>query len=298
MMSTLPGRTRHLFPLLIAVVALLAGFAAPRPASATVEPDWIAYAVVADFNGTEPKLTYTVFGGTNGSPIQVIAFEIVDLMSTRACTFTDITYVGGYALFNGTSSKIECAVPSFAEQIAELFPELDPLEANLTCICGGAPLWASAQAILDPVSGEQPVANVLNAGDDGIFFRLTSAVTTARTALDLPMTPALVSSKWNVSATSNRVLMGMNGPSIIALDDAFGWLSYLHPAWETAFEPVGATARHWYETPNHAAWVNTPTHYNLLTDGTQLTIGHNPATGAYFDGRLRYVRLDPGCPSL
>lgn len=299
MMSIRSARPRRLLPALLAVLALAAGFALPpAPAAATVTPTWIGYAVVADFNASQPKLTYTVFGGTDGPPATVYEYDSVDLIATEACTFTDITYSGGYAQFNGSSSKIECTVPSFAEKIAELFPDLDPLENKLTCTCGGAPLWASADAILDPVSGEQPVANLLNAADNGIAFRLTSNGVRARTVIDMPGAADLIGPLWNIAPSASRVLMGVNGPSIIALDDEFGWLHYLDPAWKSAFEPVAATARHWFEPPIRVNWVTSPTSYNLFTNATQLTIGHNPVTGSSFDGQLRFMRLDPGCPSF
>jgi hypothetical protein len=299
MMSTHSGRMRRLLPALVALLGL-AAFAvpvAPAGAEETVEPAWIGYAVTADFNGAQPRIDYTVFGGVNGPPAQVYDFHREEI--TDGCVFTDITYSGGYAQFNGTSSKIECELPSFADTVAELFPNMNPLETKLTCPCGGAPFWASAQFILDPVSGEQPVINVLAPNDDGIFFRLSGNGITSRSVINLTDAPPLTSPQWNVSSSGNRTLLGINGPSIIALDDAFGWLSYLNPAWEAAFETVvGANSRHWYESPNQVRNVPAPAVYKLYTTDQTATIGHNPVSGAYFDGRLRYVRIDPGCNGL
>ncbi len=298
MMSTHTRRIRRFLPAFIATLALAAGLTAPaRPAAATpTEPAWLGYAVTADFNSGQPKILYTVFSGVNGPPATVLDFDTDDI--TAECVFTDITYNGGYAVFNGTSSQIACALPSFRDKLAELFPALPPPESELTCHSGGAPLWASAQAILDPVSAEQPVINVLTPGDRGMFFKLPSTGVKARSVIELPNSATLTSPQWSLGGSSNRVLLGMNGPSIIALDDAFGWLSYLNPAWEAAFAPVvGATARHWFETPNRASWVTAPTSYKMYSDAMQATIGHNPVTSAYFRGRLRYARIDPGCGS-
>jgi hypothetical protein len=61
---------------------------------------------------------------------------------------------------------------------------------------------------------------------------------------------------------------------------------------------VGQTARHWFEAPNRANWVNAPAAYKLYTSEGTVTIGYNPATGAHFAGKLRHVRLDPGCPAF
>ena len=299
MMSTHPGRMRHLLPALLAMVALALGLAAPAPtitAANPAAPAWLGYAVTADFNGAQPAIFYTVFGGVNGPPAQVTAFDMENI--TAECVFTDISYSGGYAVFNGTSSQIACDLPSFRDKLAELFPDLPPPEAELTCPCGGAPLWASAQAILDPVSGEQPVINVLTPGNRGMFFRLPSNSVRARSVIELPNSATLTSPQWNLGGSGNRVLLGVNGPSIIALDNAFGWLSYLSPAWESAFASVvGATARHWFEAPSRASLVTTPTSYKMYGDNMQATIGHNPVTGAYFQGRMRHARLDPGCVS-
>jgi hypothetical protein len=227
----------------------------------------------------------------------VIDFVEEDI--TDDCVFTDITYSGGYAFFNGSSSQIECALPSFADKLAELFPSLPALEAELTCTCGGAPLWASAHGALNPVSGEQPVASIFHGSRQGMLFRLPSNGARARTTIELPNGAALTSPQWIPAPGGNRVLMGVNGPSIIALDNEFGWLSYLNPQWKAAFEPVvGQTARHWFEAPSRTNWVSAPAAYKLYTTEGTLTIGYNPATGAHFDGKLRFVRIDPGCPAF
>jgi hypothetical protein len=297
MVSTRLRGLRRLLPALIAAAALAVGLVAPRATAAAEELSWVGYAVTADFESGQPKVFYTVFGGLNGPPAQVLDF--IEEEITGDCSFTDITYSGGYAVFNGSSSRIECALPSFADKLAELFPELPTPEAEVTCTCGGAPLWASAQAILDPVSGEQPAAAIVHGSRPGMLFKLQSNGARARTSIELPNGVDLTSPQWIPSPSSNRVLLGVNGPSIIALDDEFGWLSYLSPQWEAAFAPVvGQTARHWFEAPNRANWVSAPAAYKLNTGEGTLTIGHNPLSGAYFDGRLRFVRLDPGCPAF
>ena len=58
------------------------------------------------------------------------------------------------------------------------------------------------------------------------------------TLIELPNGATLTSPQWIPGASGNDLLMGVNGPSIIALDEEFGWLSYLNPPWKTAFEPV------------------------------------------------------------
>lgn len=297
MVSTLFRGTRRLLPALIAVAALAAGLVAPRPTAAAEELSWVGYAVTADFASGQAKVFYTVFGGVNGPPAAVVDFTQEEI--TGDCAFTDITYSGGYAVFNGSSSKIECALPSFADKLAELFPAMPAPEDEVTCTCGGAPLWASAQAILNPVSGEQPVAALVHGSRPGLLFHLPGNGARARTSIALPNGVALTSPQWLPGASGNKLLLGVNGPSIIALDDEFGWLSYLSPQWEAAFAPVlGQTARHWFEAPNRANWVSAPSAYKLHTTEGGLTIGHNPLSGAYFDGRLRFVRLDPGCPAF
>jgi hypothetical protein len=288
---------RRLMPALLAVVALASGLVVPRATAAPREPTWVGYAVTADFAGGQPRVFYTVFGGVNGPPAEVIDYLQEEI--TGDCAFTDISYSGDYALFNGSSSRIECALPSFADMLAELFPAMPSPEAEVICDCNVSPLWASADATLNPVAGEHPVAAIAHGTRPGLLFHLPSNGARARTAIALPNGVGLVSPQWTPAAGGNQLLLGVNGPSILALDAEFGWLSYLDPLWEAAFaSAVGTKGRHWLQAPGQASGVKAPAAYKLLTGEGSLTIGHNPHSGAYFSGGLRSLRIDPGCPAF
>lgn len=293
MVSICPARPRRLLALLLVLVAVLVVAAQPAPVAqaANNPPAWIAVAVVADFVDNKSEISYTVFGGRQGNPVEILAFSTEDI--TDDCSFTDISYSGGYASFNGSSSQIVCDLSSLRDKIAELYPNAPLLPEVMECSAGLAPLWVSADLRHGLVSGLNPV---VVAPGLGIGLSFPSNGSAVRTAMVLGGNN-YSSNPWKPSTPSTRVLMGMNGPAMIAIDDEFHWLDYLNPKWKQNFASLGGpNMRHWYESPIAASPANPPSSYTLQTGPTTLVIGHNPDNGQYFSGDLRYVRVDPGCP--
>jgi hypothetical protein len=291
-MTTSTQRSRRLPILLLALIALVtAGSPAPT-ARATPASDWAAWAITADFSGGALKVVYTVYVGTQAPNAQVNGWTSQDI--TASCSVAGLTFSGDYGIFNG-STMIACPVPSWRDAVGLLDPALAQANGNkVVQVPGGGPLWAAADVVLDQVTGENPV---VDAKDLGVVFSLPRSGATARAKIALN-SGAYVSPSWYVDNTAgNRVLLGADGPAIVAIDDQFGWLSFLKaPDWQNYFNGLaGAQIGHRVEgltTSQGTQTASAP--YTLKTTAGTVYIGYSPSTGAHLRGKVRAIRFDPG----
>jgi hypothetical protein len=291
-MRSLSQHTRRLSILLLAIITLImAALPAPK-ASAVTAADWAAWAITADFKGGALQVVYTTYTGKQAPNAQVLAFSSQDI--TASCTVSGLTYSGDYGVFNG-STMIACPVPSWRDAVHALDPALKQGSSNKsTEIPGTGPLWAAADVILDPGTSDNPV---VDASDLGMVFSLPRAGATARTKITLS-SGAYVSPNWNAdNMAGNRALLGADGPVIVAIHDEFGWLDFLKaPDWSNYFNGVSGT-QIGHRTEGTSVWqgVQSATApYTLKTTAGTVYIGYNSKTGAYFRGRIRSIRFDPG----
>jgi hypothetical protein len=190
---------------------------------------------------------------------------------------------------------ISCPVPSWRDAIRALDPSLAQANGNkVVQIPGGGPLWAAADVVLDAVTSDNPV---LDAKELGMVFSLPRTGATARTKIALN-SGAYVSPRWNVDNTAgNRALMGADGPAIVAVDDEFGWMSFLKaPDWQNYFSGVAGT-QIGYRTEGTVASQGVQSGsapYMLKTTAGTMYIGYSPSSGAHFRGKIRAIRFDPG----
>jgi hypothetical protein len=284
--------SRRLPILLLAIIALMMAALPASAARASVAADWAAWAITADFSGGTLHVVYTAYTGTQAPNAQVLASSSQDI--TASCSVSGLTFSGDYGVFNG-STMIACPVPSWHDAIRALDPALAQANNNkVTEFPGGGPLWAAADIILDPVTSENPV---LDAKDLGMTFSLPRTGATAKTKITVS-SGAYVSPSWNVdNAAGNRTLMGEDGPVIVAIDDALGWLDFLRsPDWENHFNSV-AGAHIGYRTEGASTWQGVQpatAPYTLKTTAGTVYIGYSPSTGAHFYGKIRSIRFDPG----
>lgn len=289
-MTTFSQHSRRLPVLLLALVALIAALPAPAARASTTSA-WAAWAITADFTGGVLSVVYTAYTGTQAPNAQVNAWSSQDI--TASCSVSGLTFSGDYGVFSG-STMISCPVPSWRDAILALDPSLAQANGSkVTQLPGGGPLWAAADVVLDPVSGENPV---LDAKELGMVFSLPRTGATARTKIALN-SGAYVSPSWNAdNLLGNRVLMGEDGPVIVAIDDQFGWMSFLKPDWQSYFSGVtGAQIGYRAEGPltsQGAQSASAP--YTLKTAASTVYIGYSPSTGAHFRGKIRAIRFDPG----
>jgi hypothetical protein len=292
-MSTLSQHSRRLPILLLAIIALMMAALPASAARATAASDWAAWAITADFTGGALHVVYTAYTGTQAPNAQVLASSSQDI--TASCSVSGLTFSGDYGVFNG-STIISCPVPSWRDAIRALDPSLAQANSNKVMeVPGGGPLWAAADVILNPVTSENPV---LDAKELGMTFSLPRTGATAKTKITVS-SGAYISPSWNVdNAAGNRTLIGEDGPVIVAIDDAFGWMDFLtNPSWSGYFDGnvVGARIGYWTEGTGLSHGVqpaNAP--YTLKTTAGTVYIGYSPSTGAHFYGKIRSIRFDPG----
>jgi hypothetical protein len=302
-MSAPSQHTRRLLILLVAIVALLA-VASPAPtARATSSPTWAAWGITVDFPGKQLQVIYTAYVGTNDTPPVVTAWSEEDI--TASCTIQGppFAFDGDYAIFNG-QTYIECTLPAWRDKIKALAPGLPAAHKNVvTGDPGFGPLWAAADVKLDAVTSANPV---LDAQELGMVFSLPSTwqpnnSTLARTRLTLS-SGAYLSPSWLADMNAgNRMLIGEDGPAIVAVDGEFGWLNFLTiPAWKSYFtnQVTGMTLGSWVEAPG-SSWKQTPVpSYQLKTTSGTVYIGYSPSSGAHFFGKIRSIRFDPGAKGV
>lgn len=290
---------RRLLILPITLVALLVVAAPAATARATSAPNWQAWGLTVDFPALAtdaPTILYTVYTGTDAPTAQVLAESApLDLWANGSCTIQGtgpLAWQGGYADFNG-NAYIRCQLPSWRAGLTALAPGMPGANTNtLTCEAGGAPLFMAAQVKLDPVSSANPI---IDATSVGVALSAPSNGIKART--NLTLTSGIYSSPlWNQSNAGNRVVMGEDGPAIVAVASHFGWLNFLtDPNWDDFFNGVtGMAIGHWVESPS-AHWTAPAARFKLRTQSDYAYIGYSPATSTYLRGELGSVRADPGC---
>lgn len=291
-MTTLPQRSRRLMLLFLMLIALITATLPAPPVRASTASDWAAWAITADFRGGALRVVYTAYIGTQAPNAQVNAWFSQDL--TASCSVSGLTFSGDYGVFS-SSTMISCPVPSWRDAIHALDPALAQANGDkVTQAPGGGPLWSSADVVLDPGSSENPV---VDAKDLGMAFSLPRNGSTARTKIAVS-SGAYVSPSWNVdNAAGNRVLMGEDGPVVVAIDDEFGWMNFLKaPDWQTYFDGVaGSQIGYRAEGPITTQGVQTASApYTLKTTAGTVYIGYSPSSGAHFLGKIRALRFDPG----
>jgi len=284
------------------VIIVLLSFLPRQPAAQAAGapgPSWQAWAISVDFPSQKPHVVYTAYVGTNTPTPQVLTSSTVDI--SKKCTIVsptgNLNFDGTSAIFDG-QSYIQCQVPSWRTKLAALAPTLPGANNNtLMCDAGGGPLFSAASVKLDAVSATNPV---IDARDLGSVFSLPSDGIRAQTQLALSSRTYL-SPRWNLDLTAgNRMVMGMNGPAIVAASNYFGWLTFLTPgltpAWDAYFTGtvVGTQMGHYVESPA-ATWTTTGSSYRLRTTGSTVYIGHDSMTGANLHGKVSIIRHDPGC---
>lgn len=286
-MSTL---SRRLLIPLMAVIALLAA-TAPAPAARAVQtPDWYAWHLKVDFpeplpgQQRRPHIIYTRYGATD-DPVTVTSWQQIDISSY--CFWRDLSYdQDGYALFNGSTSYIRCPIPPKPAGVQD---------------CDKGAFWFAADVRLSSQPLENPIFEGVEASNREFTFSLPRSGSMARTRLRVNG-QIYTSDPWSVGSSTdgNRMMLGANGPAIVAVAKhfnalGFGWLSFMD-TWEGYFgtDVSGPNIKHLAQSPD-AASTNTRTG-RLWTHPDYVYIGYSPTAGAYFSGALLNGEIDPpGC---
>ena len=115
---------------------------------------------------------------------------------------------------------------------------------------------------LDAVSSANPI---IDATGVGVALSAPSDGTKARTSLTLTA-GTYSSSQWTQNSAGNRVVIGEDGPAIVAVATHFGWLNFLtDPNWSNFFNGVtGMAIGHWVESPS-AHWTAPAARFKLKT---------------------------------
>jgi hypothetical protein len=222
--------------------------------------------------------------------------SIQEDISDNCTTHGVLQYDGDYAIFDGVSTYLECDVPAWRDLLSQINPSLPAANPNQDTITCDAYSAASAAADVNLATGTHNNP-LIDASKLGIAFGLPRNGGQAQTRLGLhPNT--YTSPPWNVANTGNRMVIGINGPVIVTLDNHFGWKLYLDPAWKPWFENniTGTEIGH-ISYPSSATWQNPAVAYQLRTSGGTVYIGRNVAGSQYFKGRLADAIVDPPCKS-
>lgn len=277
-----------------AIIIVCSALATAGPAQASNPPaTWAAWHVKVDFAQNTPRIIYTAYVGTDSPQPAVLGERVSDI--TQDCTIVGtLNYFQGRAIFDG-NSYIECDLPSWRAEIAQLAPYLRVAqEAECICQAGGAPLWAAADVRLAPGMRQNPV---FAAPSTAMEFALP---TIGGGQMEMEMFidgNSYTSPSGNKQPALNQFLMGMYGPGIVAAADHFAWLDFMPDAsWKTFFETdvVGTRMGYW-EGSSSANWFETASDYRVKTDVQTLYIGYNPVTNEYLHGVLKAGEFDPGC---
>jgi hypothetical protein len=290
---------RRLLTLVALAVVLLAS-ALPAPATqAQNPPNWAAWALEVDFpvdknsGQRAPRVIYTVYAGVTTPEVAVTASTQEEISCTSHGAWA---YDGAYAIFDGTSTYLECELPPWRDGLAQIAPNLPAANATISTVSCPAGSPASGAADVRLTSGTRP--NPLFDGSElGISFGLPINSGQARSRLT--MIPGTYNGPaWNINPNGNRMLMAMGGPIIAAADEHFDWMPYLTSNWHSWFETniVAGQIGHLIEPSGNTAQASAGG-YTLVTSGGTVYIGHSPANGTYFRGRLGGGKIDPGCKS-
>jgi hypothetical protein len=303
-MHTFVPWTRRLLIALIALTAL-AVLAVPVPAAQATEPtptpqptltEWPGWALRVTFpqdpaTGLRaPKVTYIVYTFVEDSPPRVISAVEEDI-SASCTSYGTWNYNGDYAIFDG-SNYIECDIPAWRDKLAQILPA-SPCAILNACQClAGSPASGAANVRLASGNRANPL---IDASELGMLFGLPRSGGQARTRLAV-YPNVYISPQWNVATAGNRMLFGINGPILVALDNHFKWMPYLNSAWKPWFtnNVIGAEIGHYVE-PSGATWQGGAGGYDLQTTAGTVYIGRNVAGSEYFRGQLADGKIDPGC---
>lgn len=308
--SRLVGRMRPLLTLSLAALLLAAApvGAAPRAQGGGPYPDaqWAGWGLAASFDSGAPVIKFAAYVGKNGSPPVVLGSIVetitpdCDILDANGLPRTLSINAAGYANFDG-DVYIQCETPDWQAMIAQLAPQLRPAQgASCECSPTRSPFWASSDLILHPVAPGDSRANpLLDASELGLTFSLPTSGSVAQSQMTRSSGTYLSSTWLYDSADGNRVLVGQSGPLDVAIIDHFGGLSYLTGAgWRPYFINTvrGGRFGQWLEPANAGTYTNVPDiNYSLTTLGSTVFIGRHSGTGALLNGRVRYLRVDPGC---
>ncbi|NJM07422.1 hypothetical protein HC891_16410 [Candidatus Gracilibacteria bacterium] len=212
---------------------------------------------------------------------------------TASCTVHGtLNYDGDYAVFDGTSTYIECPLPSWRDHLFTLAPGL-PGANNDTIVCRAGSLMSGAFNAKLP--GGRRANPLIDASALGVSLSLPLANGVARTQLSFTG-GGYSSPNWKINPVGNRALLGTNGPAIVAADNYFDWMPYLTSNWQPWFNNNvnGPVVGHLIE-PEGIFWLNAVGGYTLATTAEMIYIGHSPDANTYFKGKLLNGKIDPGC---
>jgi hypothetical protein len=279
-MCASPKHGRLVAPLLIALVALVVT-AVPAGAAEEVKPEFYAWDLRVDFEDGAPHAVLTNYNGLLEPP-KILAWKAAEVQCTAQGP-GQITYQNGVAVFDG-ASFLRCPIP------LNIMPPADQCE---TTAYGN--WWFSAEGTFQPVQAPNPI---IWASDNSFSFGLPSDGTRARTRVQFP-SQIYLSGLWPRDGAWNEVLMGQNGPMMLAATSEIpGLLENLDVSWEPFFSGVSATqVGHRMFAPSAVRQGKVdaaPLPY--LPPPPFVDIGRNANAGAVFAGTLAYAEVDPpGC---
>jgi hypothetical protein len=308
-MHTFTACTRRLLILLVVLTALVVPVAPvpavraqqPTPTPGPAGPEWPGWALRVTFpkdpaTGLQaPKVIYTAYTYTVTPTVQVTGVITEDISAD--CSQNGLGYDGvSAAIFDGSSAFIACAVPAWRELLFQLDPTVpgaNPNKDTLTC-SANSPASGAAKVVVDPGSRDNPL---IDASELGIALALPASGTQARTRLNV-YPNNYGSPLWNINTGGNRVVMGSDGPTMVALDNYFNWMPYLHPSWKPWFAAniKGFEIGH-KDEPSMNTWQGPAGDFRLRTTAATVYIGRNVAGSSYFKGRVTEALIDPPCSS-
>lgn len=281
-MRTLASRSGLLLSLLL-LLAIVGAAPTARPVQAEeiALPTFAAWDLQADFSGVTPEVIVTAYQGLYDPP-EVTQWTQFDISANCVQQGPgSITYQNGYAQFDG-NAYLACQLPPM-------------LMGGFDCEVNASKyFFFGADTTLRPVTRGNPI---VAASDGSFFFGLPSNGVQARTRGMLSGT-VYQTTPWQRDNAGNEVLLGQDGPLMIAAADTIGLLDFLDPSWQTTFENVNHTkVAHWMDSAGGGStWGTNAALLPYRTPPPYVYIGYNPATGAIFDGQLTAVDVDPpGC---
>jgi hypothetical protein len=295
----------RVLPLLLLVALLLGAAATPVRADEPPNPNptanWAAWGLVVSFPNGALRVKYAAYIGTNNPP--GILDKVIENITADCAVVGDPLTIdaNGYARFDG-NSYIACDLPDWGALIAELAPHLRVATSTaVTTECeDDSPLWFSGDVLLDAVTGEQPLFDSLNLDIDLPSVRLSPATLKTRVRAGGRWAGNYNSAVWTTTnSTVNTFLSGEEGPISVAVINDFGGLPYLlNPGWQPYFNSnvVGSRMGLWREPAGSGSWVNIlQSNFPMNTGPTTAYIGYDTGSGAYFQGSIKTLKIDPGC---
>lgn len=294
----------RVLPLLLILTILLAAAATPAKAAQQPNPNptasWAAWGLAVSFPNGALKVKYAAYIGTNNPP--GILDKVIENITDDCAVVGDPLAIdaNGYARFNG-NSYIACDLPDWGALIAELAPHLRVATATVMTECeADSPLWFSGDMILDAVTGEQPLFDSLDLDIDLPSVKLSPTNLKMRVRAGGRWAGNYNSAVWaTTNSTVNTFLAGEEGPISVAVINDFGGLPYLlNPNWQPYFTAnvVGPRMGLWREPAGSGSWVNMlEANFPMNTAPATAFIGYDLGSGAYFQGSIKTLKIDPGC---